>query len=353
MNDSDVKDANLGQVAVAAVNQYLRHARAIGLDPDAAARAAGIPAGKLERVDERITGAQFQAVVRWLTETSGDPLLGLRSGEFVQPGSYAVLGYITMSCQTLGEAIALIRPYERLVGDMGVTRFVQRGGASWLHWECRYADPLVWPQVVDNVFASWINYGRWLADQEAAAPERVELERDSPGGELEREYHRRWGCEVRFACAQNRLILKPKQLGWPLRQPDPALRRTLEEHARAEMAKLDEGESDLLTRVRNAIRRELQAGVSRQDLVAERLGMSSRTLQRRLGSLGLEYRQVLDGVRREMAEAYLRDMELPVGEIGARLGFAELRSFYRSFRRWTGTTPRAWRRQQGRAPNEG
>ena len=114
-----------------------------------------------------------------------------------------MLGYITMSCATLGEAVTRIAPYEKLVGDMGTTGLRMKGNEVSLVWNCNFTDPVVWPQVVDNVFASWINYARWLADNDNASPIRVALKRPSPGPDCESAYQDRWGCPVEFEAPEN------------------------------------------------------------------------------------------------------------------------------------------------------
>ncbi|MDX1633645.1 MAG: AraC family transcriptional regulator ligand-binding domain-containing protein, partial [Marinobacter sp.] len=113
---------SLGTASVAALRQYVRAAESAGLDVAALRRGAGLAPGILSADDGRIEGEQLQAFIRQLSDQASNPVLGLETGDFVQPGSYTVLGYITMSCATLGEAIARIAPYEKLVGDMGVTR---------------------------------------------------------------------------------------------------------------------------------------------------------------------------------------------------------------------------------------
>lgn len=333
---------DLGFASVAAAAQYLRCGEALGIEPRQVLAAAELPPQVLEPVAGRLGGRQFQALIRALVELSADPVLGLRSGDHVQPGSYSVLGYITMSCETLGEAIERIAPFEKLVGDMGVTSLRNSAEAVQISWHCAYPDPLVRPHMVDNVFASWINYARWLANRPDASPLRVELEHPSPGAQWEQEYQRRWNCPVSFDRPASSLWIEHALLAAPLRQPDPLLRQTLEEHALIQMAVLDH-DAALATRVRNAIRQQLRLGITRQDMIAEQLGCTSRTLQRRLGQEGLSYQRLLDEVRREMAEDYLCNTPLAVEEIALRLGFGEVRSFYRSFKGWLGLTPGEYR----------
>lgn len=188
----------LGTASVAALRQYVRAAESAGVDTRGLFARAGLDANILQTDDGRINGEQFQDFIRLLCEQTGNRILGLETGDFVQPGSWSVLGYITMSCATLGEAVARIAPFEKLVGDMGTTQLTVRGDHIKLVWACNYTDPVVRPHMVDNVFASWINYARWLADNNTASPAEVLLEHPSPGQDLESAYTQRWGCPVRF-----------------------------------------------------------------------------------------------------------------------------------------------------------
>ncbi len=331
-------DNSLGIASVTAVQQYLRLAQDQGLDIAALCLNAGLPADLPALSQGHVSGKCFQALIRALAEHTGNPLLGLCSGDYVQPGSYSVLGYITMSCTTLGEAIARIAPYEKLVGDMGVTRLLRHGDEMHLLWDCAYTDPAVRPHMIDNVFASWIQYARWLSGQDSPAPLQVDLEHSLPGAGLDTAYRERWGCPVLFDQPDSRIRFHQSLLNAPLRQPDPELRQTLEEHARTRMESLGDRDG-LATRVRRAIYQQLRQGVTRQDMVAEQLAMTSRTLQRKLGEEGLAYQGLLDDIRHELARDYLTNTQLSIQDISLRLGFSEVRSFHRRFKDWTGGTP--------------
>jgi len=341
-----MNDARLGHASTAAVRQYLRLADALALDRTAMLKESGITADQLADDSGRVRGEQFQSLIRAMVTRSRQPVLGLLSGDYVQPGSYTVLGYITMSCATLGEAVARIAPFEKLVGDMGVTSLEAVNDDVRMTWHCNYTDPLVRPHMVDNVFASWINYARWLADEPDASPREVHLEHPSPGEHWEAEYRRRWACPVHFACDSSTIVVPRELLSVRLRQPDPVLRQTLEEHALTQMAALEE-DSGLATRVRHAIHQQLRQGVTRQDMIAEQLAMTARTLQRRLSHEGLSYQVLLDEVRHDMARDYLVRTALPIPDIAMRLGFSEARSFHRSFKHWSGMTPGEFRKLSG------
>lgn len=334
----------LGTASVAVLRQYVRYADANGINTSDLFHKAGLGPGILDTDDGRLEGGQLQTFIRLLAEQTGNPILGLEIGDFVQPGSYSVLGYITMSCATLGEAVTRIAPYEKLVGDMGITRLQMKGDEVSLVWTCHFTDPLVWPQVVDNVVASWIYYAHWLADSTEASPLRVALKRSSPGPEFEPAYRERWGCPVVFDAPENVVTLHQDLLATRLRQPDPLLRKTLEAHALSQLALLD-SDTDLTSRVKQGIQRQLAGGVTRQDLIAEELGMTSRTLQRKLSQEGASYQKLLDEVRQQMAEDYLCNTGMSIPDIALRLGYSETTSFHRKFKAALGRTPGDFRKK--------
>lgn len=337
--------SSLGTASIAALRQYVRAAEHGGIDTAPLLAQAGLTLTRSQSDDARIDGARFQHFIRLLADATANPLLGLETGDFVQPGSYSVLGYITMSCSTLGEAIQYIIPYEKLVGDMGITQFLVRGNEMHLIWQCAYTDPVVRPHMIDNVIASWITYARWLSDEPTTSPTAVHLERRWPGEEAAAAYRRRWGCPVHFDSKDNRVVAPQALLSVPLRQPDPGLRKTLEAHARTQMASMTE-DTRLQTRAFNAIRQQLMEGVSRQDIVAQQLNMTSRTLQRKLSQEGSSYQALLTEVRQSLAEDFLANTALPIPEIALRLGFSETSSFHRTFKRNTGMTPGEYRQKE-------
>ncbi|MDO6443688.1 AraC family transcriptional regulator [Marinobacter sp. 2_MG-2023] len=336
---------NLGTASVAALRQYVRAAESAGTDTSALFAQANLDPNILDSDDGRIDGEQFQHFIRLLCELTDNPILGLETGDFVQPGSYSVLGYITMSCATLGEAVARIAPFEKLVGDMGTTGLAIAQGSITLTWNCNYDDPVVRPQVIDNVFASWVNYARWLADDTEASPTSVRLQRELPGVELEKAYRNRWNCPVQFGADEDSITLKQDLLDTRLRQPDPMLRKTLEAHALTQLASLDtlDTDTDLTSQVKHSIQHQLTQGITRQDMVADDLGMTSRTLQRKLSQEGVSYQKLLDEVRQKMAEDYLLNSDLSIPDIALRLGYSETTSFHRKFKAVTGQTPGEFR----------
>ncbi|MDX2321231.1 MAG: AraC family transcriptional regulator [Moritella sp.] len=331
----------LGSVSVPVVKQYLRYVETLDIDVSALLLSSDISATMLTQESERISGEQLQAFLTNLIITTDDPLFGLKSGAFVETGSYSVLGYITMTCATLEQALERIQPYEKLVGDMGVTSINYLPQQLVINWHCAYTFAEVREQMVDNVFASWLAYARWLSGQELG-PLEVHLQRAEPASELIHYYQQIFACPVLFSQPSNSLILPRKYLNIQLRQPDHSLLQTLELHAAGQVSALGEAHSFSI-QVKDIIRILLAKGISRKDMVAGQLNMSERTLQRKLQQEQTCYQKLLDEARLSLAQQYLTETQLAVDDIAMQLGFSETRSFFRSFKRWTGQTPSLYR----------
>jgi AraC-like DNA-binding protein len=160
------------------------------------------------------------------------------------------------------------------------------------------------------------------------------------------EVARFFNTTVNPASATYSLVIDEADMRRPMRYANPELARELDaivEHYIAEHGLI----SEYMLRVRNTIEDLLLSGEVSLEAVAQQLHVTPRTLQRRLADESSSYHDVLEGVRRTMAERYALDRELSATEIAARLGFADSGSFSRSFRRWTGSSFAAYRKARG------
>lgn len=335
--------SDLGEISSAALQQYLAHAEKLGLDTDAALADAGIQAEQALRPEARVDGHDFQRLLQHLIEASGDPLFGLHTSAFIQPGSYHVMGYISMSVQTLHEALLKVTLYERLVGDMGTTDINLESDQAQIRWHCRYPDQPVRRHLIDNVLSSWFCYARWLTGNDNLAPTEVLLEHPEPPAEQIAEYERVFDCPVRFGQPHSALAGPPELLMLPIRQPDPLLLSTLEAHAITQLAQLGI-ETSLSQRVRQCIKDAIGHTLPRKEAVAERLGMNIRTLHRHLADEGQSWQKLLDEIRLDQAKQLLRNTDQAQTCIADALGYSDIRSFQRSFKRHTGQTPGQYRK---------
>jgi AraC-like DNA-binding protein len=96
-------------------------------------------------------------------------------------------------------------------------------------------------------------------------------------------------------------------------------------------------------KVENAIVPLLPHGQAKIGEIAQRLGISVRTLMRLLALENCTFSEILDALRLDLAKSYLREENLPMSEVAWLLGFAEVSAFFHAFKRWTGNTPRQLR----------
>ena len=158
-------------------------------------------------------------------------------------------------------------------------------------------------------------------------------------------YEERFRAPVRFDAEWDRLRFTTAEWGAPIAGADATLARILEEHAHVLAARLQTAPTDFAGTVQRAIMAALPESAE-EESVARSLHMSRRTLQRKLADEGTSFREVLDGVRRGLAESYLADRTVSIPEVAFLLGFSEQSSFHRAFQRWTGSAPGRWRRER-------
>ena len=151
------------------------------------------------------------------------------------------------------------------------------------------------------------------------------------------------GTKVEFGADTDEFALNLDARALPLIHSDPYLNDLLLKYCDAAVADRRGDMSQLRTRVENAISSMLPHGRVVVEDVARSLGMSERTLARKLSDEGLNFTEILQQLRRDLAVRYLDDRKLHVSKIAWLLGFHEVSAFTHAFKRWTGKTPRQMR----------
>jgi len=332
--------------SVPAVKQYLKAAEANGVDYYPLLERAGINPAVLNDNNVRVDGAAMERLVVLLVAASGDPCLGLHSARFVEPATYSVLGYISMNCSTLREVLATIPIYEKIVGDMGVSSTDTLGDRVLLRWQCQFQNPIAKRHEVETVIASWNAYTRNFLHVEAGYADGIWFEHSGPEDpNLLAKYTEIFACDVLFDQPASGIWIAQTVLDEPLPQANQILLHSLLDHATQILADIDRNQS-VATQVKNLLRLMMVEHSPSSTLIAEKLGMSGRTLQRKLHDEGHAYKDLLNELRLELALHYLKNSQLSLDNIASKLGYAEPRSFYRSFKQWTGNTAGSYRSEE-------
>jgi AraC-like DNA-binding protein len=157
------------------------------------------------------------------------------------------------------------------------------------------------------------------------------------------EYRRIFRCPLRFERPVAQLVMSRALWESPLPTSDPRLLEVLEERATTLLA-LHPPHQNIEARIRACHGSKIRDREPSLQTVAGELGFSPRNLLRRLRAVGKSYSLTFDDLRAQTAKYYLLDPEVPIGEVAGEVGFEEVSSFTRAFRRWTGSTPSEYRK---------
>ena len=275
------------------------------------------------------------------------PSLGLSLGALAHSGTFDLVGQLARASSTLGDAFVRLGRYGRLWGDEHDLRLEVSDGRATVS----FARPTVEApgrQAGEAMLAGLLKLAESLIAERLPLLE-VHFSHEEPADTApHRELFR---APLLFGASGNAMVFDSRFLHQPLANHDRHLCRVLEQQAEQLVEAMPRHDS-YTKRVQHLIFVELPHGSPNADDVARKLGMTTRTLSRRLRAEGTSHQHLLDAMRRKVADGYLRTTAMSASEIAYELGFADTSSFSRAFKRWTGKTPSGYR-QGGRTPLPG
>lgn len=327
-------------LSVSSFNLILFGARLQGADTDLLLQAVGLVPDQLKNPDGRIPIRTVQHLWHEAVIATADPHLALHLSELINPVAVGVLAYVMMHCPTLGRAFEKLCLYQDIVCEGIVTEgrhLPNKRFALVLHIT---SPAIVYPEhALNSELSIYQSAMRALTGQHVTA-EEVHFAYPRP---LDTREHERIFAPARitFDAPETMLMLDARWLDTPVLNANPALFPLFEQHANGLLAQMRQ--PNLSARVKTEIIALLKGEEPTLATVADRLAMGVRTLQLHLKDEGVTYQQLLDDVRRDLAVRHLREPHLSTTDIAYLLGFSEPSVFFRSFKRWTGQTPGAYR----------
>lgn len=275
---------------------------------------------------------------RLAVEATGDPCFGLIVSRFVNYPTFHALGAAVLASSTLRDALRRLVRYSRIISDAAILRLVDQDDAC--EFVVDVADGVhVAHEALDAFLSLVVRTARTLHDDRLFSPRRVALVRPAPTPS--EPFQRFFRAPVRFSAPANVLEFSREDMEAPVPAGNAELARRFDEVLLRYSTQVDD--ALLVSRVRASITERLPDGDPSQLRVAQALGIGARTLQRRLAEEGTSFQAILNDTRTELARAYLKD-GWTVTEVAFALGFQDMSSFSRAFRRWTGSAPRAVQR---------
>lgn len=272
-------------------------------------------------------------------QVTGDASMPLRAAKHFEPHSLHLLGYCLQAASTLDEVCRIVHRRFHVISTAAALS-VERNGSTYR--VVSVSEPTVNDEGFE-MFMAFLHKVFNLLSPEPVVPRRVALRR-TPGSKFAADKFREYfGCAIEFGAHANAIEFNQKQMMARLPSANSEIRAHSEKLLDDYLVAI--GSSQFVTVVRSQILDLLNADTVSEHAVAQRLNMSRSSLARRLRYEGETYRNVFHSTQRSLALQLLRDEDLPISEIGFRLGFQDLSSFSRSFRRWTGESPREWRKR--------
>lgn len=297
-------------------------------------------------LDPRLTapGARLQHDIMrdiWTRASvlTNDPAVSVRAARCLKPTALHSLGYAMLAASSRDEIVRLVQGHFHVISTAAA---LDVDVGAKFYTVTSVCEPAVNDEGFEMFLAFISRLFRRISDEEIR-PVRVALRRPMASKAARERFNAFFSAEVEFDAPQNMIVFNKQELFEPLRTANPEI-RVISEKMTAQYLE-DYGSGEFRTIVRSQILSLLRNGRSSEENVAKALNMSCSSLSRRLRQEGVTYRQMLNETQRSLALQYLRDAALPISEIGFRLGFEDLSSFSRSFRRWTGVSPREWRRR--------
>ena len=312
--------------------------RTCGVDADEVFLEAGLHPRTLNIPDTRYPMTSMTRLWRLARKRSGDPCFGLVAAAQWHPTTWHGLGYAWLASSTLEEAMRRVVRYVAVISTAADFRLTENDEVFRLVFGIQRGleeDPQ--EVVLDAVAANVVSRCRSTYGLDFS-PVLVEFEHPGTGC---RQRERIFRAPIRYDADETALEIDRAVAQKPLSTANADLAHANERVIADYLAELRGGGTDAHVRAR--LIDDLPSGAVTEKSIAGSLNMSLRTLQRRLREEGTTYKEVLGDTRRQLAERFILDHSLTLNEITYLLGFSEISSFSRSFKRWTGMAPTAFR----------
>ncbi len=296
-----------------------------------------------------VSAMQYSRVYQQVLAKIEDESFGLQPGAAVSPGAFRMMCYAVISCENLGRAI-------RRAADFYRTLFPQQqplyanfseqtarvGYREALSLGAAPADADAPVDILDAyALSAWHRFFGWLTGR-ALELQRVDFVGREPASVS--KYRELFACPVYFGQPANLMYFDSASLRLPVVHTE----QSVDDFLRTAPYQLlimtrDRHGKSLVARVRAMIGHDFSQGFPGFDTISRALNVSAPTLRRRLKKEGTTFQQLKDECRREAACRYLGQADLSIYTVADRLGFTDPSAFHRSFKKWTGMTPGAFR----------
>lgn len=307
-----------------------------GLDVESLLAEAGVDLEASGEIDLAQLTDSFSRAWELAVAKTGDPAIGLTVPTHPL-NSLGVLSHVVLSAATVQGALQAISRFTHLVSPTATLDLKLEDGRCFVQLNIAPGRRPVPMQRFDFCATVLLHGMRWVTGRPVKA-----IAVQHPGAEPAdpRPWVEAFGCPVRFNAPHCVIEMAMADLALPIPTADQTVADLCERIA-TQIAEQQGGSVSI--RVRQALMKHLSKGDPRRETVASLLRMSERTLQRRLTEEGTSFVELVDEVRRELAQRYFLHSDFSPTEITFALGFSDPSNFYRACKRWFGRSPSTMR----------
>lgn len=301
-------------------------------------RGVGIDMEDLSNAETRISYRQLLKLIDNALTLSPDPALGLSVAAKQNLSDWGLLGYALSSCRSAVDALRIGSRYYQLSTALSDFSFTREGDEITVQLDIPVAVGHLLPFIVEESFGSLITVGRALGATNTS-PTLIRLSYSAPS--YREAYRKFFRCPIQFNQPVNQMVCDLKSLEAPFPSHNPAAEQ-LAIKLCEEMLSEQQQQSDIVYQIRQRLIKS-PGNFPTMTEVAREMSTSERTLRRQLSRQNISFQSILDSVREKIAIEYLKMSRLPLEDIAYLVGFSEVGSFHRAFKKWTGKTPLEYR----------
>ena len=310
-----------------------------GLDAEAIFKKHGVYQSTLFDTSARVSDLVIDRVTVEAAERSGDTFFGMKEAKYFLPSHIGPLGFAWLASTSLQSALERLQRYVKVIHEKGQVTIDYR--QDELVVSIHVDAPTAWAYHRDtSQLAVLTRMCRFIYGDEWN-PRLVTIAHPPPADTS--YYFEFFRCAVKFNAEQNSVHFDKEQAEKRLSGSNKQLAQLNDHIVVRYLASQSKG--DIINRVKTAILENLGQGSVTETTIAQVLHMSTRNLNRKLSAENTSFKAVLLEIRSELASQYINDATLTLTEISYQLGFSEISSFSRAYKRWTGQSPSEARKE--------
>jgi AraC-like DNA-binding protein len=328
-----------GGSAARIVLRLVELAAAHGHEPQQLCHAVGVSWHVLQNPDATIATDAVERLSLYVAELVGDPDVGLRLARRPDESAQLDPGFLMMmACSSLQESLERMERMQTYWSDGTRLQLLPLPDGMCLRHDQPGA-PGELSRLSDEAALAKIARGVRALIGAEAHPRIVRFRHARPADT--REHAALFACELCFGAPHTELELSTELLQRPLPHANETYRKIFQRQVEHALARLP-ARSGLAADVREAAQAALSRGRCSLAATARVMGIGARSLQRKLQAEGTSFAELIEALRRELAQVYLAQ-NVPIQEIAWQLGYKTPSAFHNAFKRWTGKTPSSMR----------